>query len=102
MANKKAQFLTKTVFLFTILVFYAVIFTFVGFAFGSADSGIQQGIVEDKCFLNICISDLGFVGNIITGFTNVPVWVNAIIFIPLALTVGFLIITSLPTMSGGS
>lgn len=101
--DKKGQFLTKTVFLFIILFFYSIIFVFVGFAFGDANSGIESGTgIENKCILGICTNDLGFLGNIIIGFSNVPAWINAIIFTPLIITLGFLFITSLPTMSGGS
>jgi hypothetical protein len=100
--NIKAQILTKTVFLFLTLVFYAVIFVFVGFAYGDNNTQIDKGNVKDYCFLNICTSNLGFTGQIIAGFNDIPIWINAIIFTPLILTLTFLFITSLPTMSGGS
>lgn len=104
--GNKAQFLTKSVFLFIILVFYAVVAVFVGLSFGDADSGISvasgEDALKDFCILGICASELGFAGNIIIGFTNVPLWINAVIFTPLVLTLGFIFITSLPTMSGGS
>jgi hypothetical protein len=100
--NVKAQFLTKTVFLFITLVFYAVIFVFIGFAYGDDNSQITSATIQDYCFLGICTSNLGFAGQIIAGLNEIPAWVNAVIFTPLIFTLTFLFITSLPTMSGGS
>jgi membrane associated rhomboid family serine protease len=45
--NKKAQTsLTKTGILITLLTFYAVIFIFIGYAFGNASVYVQQGQIS--------------------------------------------------------
>lgn len=90
-------FITKSVFLFLILIFYGAMFTFIGLAFGSSEGYIESGTVAEGG-----TTFFSFIGNIIVGLKNVPLWINALLFTPLIITLTFMIITSLPTFNGGS
>lgn len=47
-------------------------------------------------------SKLSFLGMVISGISELPVWLNFILFGSLVIIVGWLIITSLPFWNGGS
>jgi hypothetical protein len=47
-------------------------------------------------------SRLSFIGMVISGISDLPVWINFILFGSLVIIVGWLIITSLPLWNGGS
>lgn len=84
--------ITKSILILLLLLFYGSIFIFYGFAFGSTSD------------INTSSDSIGRFSfdNIITGIINVPIWINAIVFTPLVITLIFVIVTSLPTFNGGS
>jgi hypothetical protein len=84
--------ISKSVLLLLLLIFYAVITVLLGF---NTNIDSQTKNVEQK-------SSLWSFGNAITSIGILPWWVNAIIFTPLILVLGFIILTSfIPTLDGG-
>ena len=142
----KAQIqITKSLLLLLILVFYACIFVFIGYAFGntstidtyaknqSTNTKYGCGYQENYLCGHLTVGEIdaifglgyscknyqcdspatlrqeaiqstkitGFLGRGIIGITNIPIWMNIILFTPLMATLIFLIVTSLPTFNGG-
>jgi uncharacterized membrane protein YhdT len=95
--NKEGQVsLTKTGILFTVLVFYGVLFIIIGFYYG--DTGRVSQISSTTAGGGTFFS---FIGQIISGIVGLPWWVNSIIFTPLIIMIGWIIVSSLPTLNGG-
>jgi len=40
--------------------------------------------------------------NVITGFSALPSWINTLLFTPLIITLTWIVVSSLPTINGGS
>lgn len=97
--NRKG-FLSKTGIFVVFAVFYATLFAFISFAYGTNNPINKTAISDynDTFFEPIT----KFFSNIIYGFTNMPLWLSGILLVPLVAGMGFLIITSLPTMNGGA
>lgn len=96
--NTKGQIgLSKTGILFTIIVFYAVVFVLVGYinTYFYSDATIEQDDINTSNFF-------GFLGNVITGISNLPLWLNTILFGSLIIIIGWIIFSSLPTFNGGA
>jgi hypothetical protein len=87
--------LSKSELLLVISIFYAVLIVFMGFL-GSIDNSVSvnyQSETEEKEV--VTVERFGFLPNVIVGFSSVPIWLNAILFTPLAITLLFIIITTL-------
>lgn len=92
-------------------VFYASIILFMGFASDDIPSlsGIQANEQDSLTYLNQGNRLFGdnqkssFIGNVITGFSNIPIWINTLIFAPLLTVLIYIVVTSfIPTLDGGS
>lgn len=66
---------------------------FIGQTFNATELGEE---VEQKGNTALVIFN-----NVITGYSILPWWINAIIFGSLGVTITFLIVSSLPTFNGG-
>jgi hypothetical protein len=95
--SRKGQTLSKTGILLIVIVFYAVLITLIGYI----NSYYAQTINPDTADATTN-TELNFLGMIITGISELPVWINFILFGSLTIIVGWLIITSLPLWNGGS
>lgn len=94
--------LNKSEFIYIIIVFYALVFTFFGL-FGNLVSVTDGNIdLETKSITDN--KNLNFFGNMISGISNAPLWLNSIIFAPISITLLFLIITTIlgAIIDGGS
>jgi hypothetical protein len=97
-------FITKTIFIVLITLFYSTIFVFMGFAFTPldsnnttfADSSGNTYHTSGTCSQSWCFT------NVILNISNIPFWINAIIFTPLIAGLTFVIISLIPGMDGGA
>lgn len=90
--------LSKSELLFTTMVFYIILSLFVGFWNTSFSDNTLTG--EEKTLTDN--NKFNFLPSIITGYTELPLWLNIALFVPLTITLLFVVITSLPTFNGGS
>jgi hypothetical protein len=101
MRNKKGQTLSKSAIVFIFIIFYAILTVFVGLI--SNYFGIVSGVTTASTTCTWWGCDvLDVLGNIITGYAILPVWLNIILFGTMTITLTFIIVTSLPTFNGGS
>ena len=96
--NKGQTSLTKTGILLTLLVFYAVLFVLIGFSHGSTQIIEHDGISK---YSVLGFSTFGFLGDIFSGISELPWWINSIIFTPLVIIIAWIVVSSLPTFNGG-
>lgn len=87
---------TKTEIVFSILIVMTALSIFYGLL--GSFTGEEQGVETQKQSNNV----LGFGLNIITGIESMPWWFNTLIFGTIISGVVWLIVSSLPTLSGGS
>ena len=74
-------------------IFYAIIIVLLGFYGGTfGDSGSTETTE----------SGIGFSWNLIEGISLLPLWINTVLFGSLIIVATWLIISSLPTLSGGA
>ena len=98
MKNNNGQAsLSKIGILFTVLMFYSITFIFIGYYYG--DTARVNQIPATTAGGS---SLFGFIGNIISGVSGLPWWVNTIVFTPLIIILGWIIVSSLPTINGGA
>ena len=93
--------ISKTGIVVIFMTFYAVIFAFVGFAYGSQNTPTQATGLQSvsPSFLDNIFT---YFSNVITGFLNMPIWLSGIVLVPFVSGLVFILITSLPTVNGGS
>ena len=89
--------LTKTGMVIMFSIFYGVIFAFIGYAYGT-NNPVSTTNPVPSLLSNIS----NYFSAVITGFANMPIWLSGIVLTPFVAGIIFLMITSLPTMSGGS
>lgn len=95
--NNRAQIgLSKTGILFTVLIFYTVIFVMIGItnSYFKSDTTISQGTQTSGSF--------SFINNIISGISDIPTWLNTILFGSLLVIILWIAFSSLPFMNGGA
>jgi len=86
--------LSKTEILFTLIVFYTLLSITMMFIGSSINIESPTLSTYDNVILPF--------DNIITGFSSLPVWINTLLFTPLLLLLTWIIVSSLPTINGGS
>jgi hypothetical protein len=105
---------TKTTLIFFTALFYIGITLFYGFAVDDIPSlnGYSQTNLDSATPLggessneyeynSANIPKASFFGNIVTGFSNTPIWLNALIFSPLVIMLIYILLTSLVPFIGG-
>lgn len=94
--NRGQTSLTKTGILIVIITFYAVLYIFTGYAsaYFNSDITLEETDVNNTNFFD-------FIGFVISGITEIPIWLNSIIFGSLILIITWILVSSLPTFNGG-
>lgn len=95
--NRKGQALSKTGILFVVIIFYAVTITFIGYINGYYNTSIvaEQVPMSDR-------TELSFFQMVIDGISDLPIWINFILFGSLVIIIGWIVVSSLPLWNGGS
>jgi len=88
----------KVMFLLFILVFYSSVTLFYGFYGDLVNDSVtieKQNVDENKLgwFQRASGNDTtGFFKDVVTGFSDVPVWINILVFAPLSLALLYLLL----------
>lgn len=100
---------SKTGIVLFLILFYISISVFLGFAVEDIPS-LNQYEEQEYDSYSITENSLpsiaertGFFGNIIIGYSNLPIWINILLFTPLSLLLLWIFVTSfIPTLNGGN
>ena len=95
--KSKKGFQTKTGILVVLVLFYTTLFVLIGYinSYFNIQSGVQTEDINTTGFF-------GFIQNVISGISDIPWWLNTILFVSLIVIGSWIIFSSLPTFNGGS
>ena len=87
--------LSKTGVLMGVILFYSILSVFIGM-FATEQQVFLDGDTQPSTGLT------SFFGNIVTGYKELPNAINLVIFGSLLTIIGWIAVSSLPTVNGGS